>query len=154
MVSFCQNICFKPRFLGHVSCPETNYICRKRFVFGRVHPGADFCTESLFHGAETNVSASLLLPKKGFFQKVSLLAQNKRFLGELVCFLRGGVGDTYGSAKPTAPPNVRLRHTYDSAKPTAPPKLRLCQNYGPAKIQNGSTKSTAPPNSSVRVVSC
>ena len=52
--------------------------------------GGDSCTESLFHGAETNLSAkSLFLPKKGLFEKVSFSAQNKRFFGELVCFLGG-----------------------------------------------------------------
>ena len=40
-----------------------------------------------------DVSAkSLSLPKKGLFPKVSFSAQNKRFFGELVCFLGGGVG--------------------------------------------------------------
>ena len=53
-------------------------------------PGGDSCTESLFHGAETNLSAkSLFLPKKGLFEKVSFSAQNKLFLGALVCFLAG-----------------------------------------------------------------
>ena len=136
----------------------------KKVCFRTGTPGEDFCTESLFHWAETNLSAkSLFLLKKGLFPKVCFPGLKLAFWRSPSHSFAAHLSNTAplkrfrqnGSAKTTAPQKQGLRQNYGSAKTTAPPKLWLRQNNGSAKTTAppklyGSAKTTVPPKLRLR----